>query len=328
MPGFADVTVPYWRWTDPFPSHLDDTAADDDFLGSENAGHLFALKVCSAPAAKVGNLCANDAACGVGGMCDQPWIRPRFGRCTAGVVGESCVADADCDTAPGNGVCTPIAAAAVGTITDVDVDNSLIVTPYDAKAGTCTAPPASVGIPCTDNASCGTGGVCGPPATWIHTLPTLGFRPHWESLHNRMHVWVAGELLNPQVAAKDPVFWLAHAFFDCMWDAWEGQHDPDYRPDKANFPADAPTPTGEDADDVMRPWNDKKIRDVLSVQALGYKYDIIHAVPAHSGSGLLALTASLLLLGGGALFVAGRRGPSRGRRAPSPAPGETGAPEA
>ena len=253
IPGFNDVTIPYWKWTDPFPSHLDDAAGDNNFMGSTSSGFFYTTNIlCSAPPEKLGDTCSINS---------------------------------ECDTSPGNGVCGPWLtrlgsdplqvrdnASAVGTITQQQVDAALTKTPYDA-------PDAAL------------------PDGWIHSNPARGFRPYWENLHNAMHGWVGGDLSAPASAADDPVFWLAHSYFDCMWAAWETLHNPDYRPDKLNFPADAPVPSGEDADDLMGPWNVKTIRNVLATTVLGYIYDTSHIVPAVSSWRLLILIFGLLLLG-------------------------------
>lgn len=201
-PGFENVTIPYWKWTEPFPSHLDDGVGDNNFMGSTNAGYFFDV---------------------------NNW-RTRPGG-------------------PGGDVLrTRAHASAVGNINQNDIDAALARGAYDAPNGPL-------------------------PGGWLHLNPDRGFRPDWERLHDNMHIWVGGDHGEPPSALDDPIAWLSHAYWDYGWATWEVSYDPDYRPDTANYPADAPTPPGEDADDVMAPWDEKTIRDVLSIQDLGYSYD-------------------------------------------------------
>ncbi len=229
MPGFQGVTIPYWKWTEPFPSHLDDSAQDNGFMGSTNGNPL------------VGQGFFDKAVWPVRTTATNLLPRDMFFR---------------------------INASAVGSISQALVAAALAQPTYEL------------------------------------------FRPDWEGLHDQMHIGVGGELFDAPVAAEDPVFWLAHAYFDCVWAAWERTHDPDYRPDTARF-GDAYEP-GDDADDALTPWhlykiNPNTIRDVLNVRDLGYDYDTSHdkVVPAVSEWGLGAL--ALLLLGAVAIKFGRRR---------------------
>jgi len=215
--GFGDVTIPYWKWTEPFPSHLVDGNSDNDFLGSKNSGYIF-----------------------------THWT-----------------------TINGGNLQFRSNASAVAGFSQSDITAVLNHTSYDAPDAARLA---------------------SDPLKWIHKIVANGFRPHWERLHDLMHGSVGGALNSFGAAADDPVFWLAHCYFDCMWAAWEQQHGTHvdgagnpafcfkdcYRPDKARFGGDAPTPAGEDAVDIMAPWNLKTIRDVLNVRDLGYDYDTTH----------------------------------------------------
>ena len=42
-------------------------------------------------------------------------------------------------------------------------------------------------------------------------------------LHNRVHVWVGGDML-PGSSPNDPVFFLNHCNVDRIWSAWQGKH--------------------------------------------------------------------------------------------------------
>jgi tyrosinase len=67
-----------------------------------------------------------------------------------------------------------------------------------------------------------------PP--WGTTSPHFrncleGWRPLEEApgLHNRVHVWVGGDML-PSSSPNDPVFFLNHCNVDRIWAAWQQEH--------------------------------------------------------------------------------------------------------
>lgn len=73
----------------------------------------------------------------------------------------------------------------------------------------------------------------GPP--WDRS--TLGFRnrvegwrPNGPLLHNRVHVWVGGDM-GPATSPNDPVFYLNHCNADRVWEAWMADRGRVYLPD-------------------------------------------------------------------------------------------------
>lgn len=66
---------------------------------------------------------------------------------------------------------------------------------------------------------------------------SLGFRnrvegwagPAAPALHNRVHVWVGGDML-PSSSPNDPIFYLNHCNVDRIWEAWLTQHGRTYLP--------------------------------------------------------------------------------------------------
>ncbi|XP_023931892.1 putative tyrosinase-like protein tyr-3 [Lingula anatina] len=55
----------------------------------------------------------------------------------------------------------------------------------------------------------------------------------FEAVHGRIHNWVGGHMRYLLSVAFDPVFWLHHAFVDCLWEEWrekfqEGDPEIDY----------------------------------------------------------------------------------------------------
>lgn len=74
------------------------------------------------------------------------------------------------------------------------------------------------------------------------TVSSSGFRnlvegwadPNGPTLHNRVHVWVGGDM-NPASSPNDPVFFLNHCNVDRIWEAWMQKHGRTYLP-AANAP--------------------------------------------------------------------------------------------
>jgi tyrosinase len=100
-----------------------------------------------------------------------------------------------------------------------------------------------------------------------------GWRPNGPGLHNRVHVWVGGDM-SPGTSPNDPVFYLNHCNTDRMWAAWQRKH-----PSAAYLPGD-----GEPADLTGHRLSDRlssmfsgtppRIKDMLDVSAV-YKYDSV-----------------------------------------------------
>jgi tyrosinase len=70
--------------------------------------------------------------------------------------------------------------------------------------------------------------------------------PNGPQLHNRVHVWVGGDML-PGTSPNDPVFFLNHCNVDRIWEAWMILHGRTYRPTAA----DAGAPVGHRLNDAM-----------------------------------------------------------------------------
>ncbi|WP_400996594.1 tyrosinase family protein [Agromyces sp. GXQ0307] len=88
------------------------------------------------------------------------------------------------------------------------------------------------------------------------------------SPHNAVHNAVGGNMLNPAVAGRDPVFWLHHANIDRLWEVWRvtqgvGRDEP-----RAAY-LDEPFPFLE-LDGAVEPWHPA---DVADTAPLGYEYD-------------------------------------------------------
>jgi tyrosinase len=65
-------------------------------------------------------------------------------------------------------------------------------------------------------------------------------------LHNRVHVWVGGDML-PGTSPNDPVFFLNHCNIDRIWESWMGPHGRTYLPTD-NQPG---APSGHRLNDAM-----------------------------------------------------------------------------
>jgi tyrosinase len=100
-----------------------------------------------------------------------------------------------------------------------------------------------------------------PTSQEVDDLLTLGnfedFTSQVEEIHDRMHVWVGGDMGVVATAAYDPIFWSHHCMIDRIWYLWQlDQHNtvpPDY------------------LDKALAPFA-LTVRDVLDINRLGYEY--------------------------------------------------------
>lgn len=93
--------------------------------------------------------------------------------------------------------------------------------------------------------------------------------PPVPALHNRVHVWIGGDML-PSSSPNDPVFFLNHCNVDRLWEAWLTQHGRTYLP-----PQTAPASLkGHRLDDPMASLLSAPMKpsDVLDMTAT-YVYD-------------------------------------------------------
>jgi tyrosinase len=87
-------------------------------------------------------------------------------------------------------------------------------------------------------------------------------------LHNRVHVWVGGDML-PGTSPNDPVFFLNHCNEDRIWESWMKKNGRIYRP-TMTAPADL---VGQRIDDpISSPDSTTTPRAVLDVSSV-YTYD-------------------------------------------------------
>lgn len=87
------------------------------------------------------------------------------------------------------------------------------------------------------------------------------------ALHNRVHVRIKGNMLDPGSAVNDPVFWLNHANVDRIWCKWQEAY-PTYLHHMPQTGADA----GQNALDLMVPFLVTPAATTNMI-ALGYEYD-------------------------------------------------------
>jgi tyrosinase len=98
-------------------------------------------------------------------------------------------------------------------------------------------------------------------APWTESS-TAGFRTALEgfstpNLHNRVHVWVGGQMLQA-VSPNDPVFFLHHAFVDKCWSDWCAKQQSSGR-----YLPTAGTPGVIDLTELLPPWNDTTPADLI-----------------------------------------------------------------
>ena len=90
-----------------------------------------------------------------------------------------------------------------------------------------------------------------------------------EDVHDGVHGWVSGDMGLVQTSAFDPIFYSHHAMIDRIWAIWQ------VRNGNSNIPSEL-------LDVVLAPFN-FRVRDVLSVNALGYDYAAFETVVAQGG---------------------------------------------
>lgn len=111
-----------------------------------------------------------------------------------------------------------------------------------------------------------------PP--WDRT--SAGFRntaegwPGAPGLHNRVHVWVGGDMA-PATSPNDPVFYLNHCNEDRIWEAWMREHGRTYVPEQTE-PATLQLHRINDAMYSVLTTQPVTPADVLDISAF-YSYD-------------------------------------------------------
>jgi len=90
-------------------------------------------------------------------------------------------------------------------------------------------------------------------------------------LHNRVHVWVGGDML-PSSSPNDPVFYLNHCNVDRIWQAWIEEHGETYVPAQT----ESPRLRGHRIDDAVHALLSQPVtpRQMLDVSDL-YTYDTL-----------------------------------------------------
>jgi tyrosinase len=89
-----------------------------------------------------------------------------------------------------------------------------------------------------------------------------------DSPHNPIHGAVGGNMGFVSRSARDPVFWLHHANIDRHWDAWLNLGNGRMNPTDSPFLEREYSFVDENGATVTR-----KVKDMLSSKALGYRYD-------------------------------------------------------
>lgn len=80
-----------------------------------------------------------------------------------------------------------------------------------------------------------------------------------EDVHNAVHVWVGGEMLDQRFAGFDPIFWSHHCMVDRLWALWQLKH-----------PGD--NPRREHLAKGFNYFRDLTVADTLDFTDLGYDY--------------------------------------------------------
>jgi|GEM_PF-929527 len=80
-----------------------------------------------------------------------------------------------------------------------------------------------------------------------------------EQLHNAVHRFVGGEMVDQRFAGWDPIFWAHHTMVDRLWALWQLQH-----------PGD--NPAAEHLPKGLNYFKDMTVADTLDFARLGYDY--------------------------------------------------------
>ncbi|MEO1129286.1 MAG: tyrosinase family protein [Planctomycetota bacterium] len=102
-------------------------------------------------------------------------------------------------------------------------------------------------------------------------------------LHNRVHVWVGGAMVE-MTSPNDPVFFLHHCNVDRLWAAWQQMH-----------PGEAyQTGAAAGANEVLAPFkkddgSDYVVAETLDWTGMGFDYDVL---PVPEADAMLAESAS------------------------------------
>lgn len=86
------------------------------------------------------------------------------------------------------------------------------------------------------------------------------FSSQLQNQHDLIHGWTGGDMGVIATSAFDPIFWSHHCMIDRVWYLWQLRHGVD------NIPPGY-------LDQVLAPWH-VTVKDVLSVNALGYTYGL------------------------------------------------------
>jgi tyrosinase len=97
----------------------------------------------------------------------------------------------------------------------------------------------------------------------------FGFSPSLEgSPHGAVHVLIGGNMGFVPTAANDPVFWLHHGNIDRVWDQWISRGEGRMNPSDDAF-LNTPYSFADESGNTVN----LQVRDIMSSEQLGYRYD-------------------------------------------------------
>jgi len=79
-----------------------------------------------------------------------------------------------------------------------------------------------------------------------------------EDLHDRIHIWMGGDMGRVATAAFDPIFWSHHCMIDRIWWIWQQEHE------NMNMT--------EEFKQIILPPFSWKVDELLNINKLGYEY--------------------------------------------------------
>ena len=81
------------------------------------------------------------------------------------------------------------------------------------------------------------------------------------AMHNTVHQWVGGTMVDPAISPADPLFWMHHANLDRIWSEWQVFNKNQ-------------NPILNGSDTKMDPWTDINESDTRNIQNFGYSYPL------------------------------------------------------
>ena len=118
-----------------------------------------------------------------------------------------------------------------------------------------------------------------PSAATVNSILSLttfeDFSNQLQNQHDLVHGWMGGDMGAVVSSAFDPIFYSHHCMIDRLWYLWQVRHG------VSNIPPNY-------LSQVLAPWH-LTVKDVLSVNELGYTYGVSRVIVPHASFASTAL---------------------------------------